>query len=398
MISVGIDVSKGKSTICILKPYGEIVSSPFDVEHTDNSLLELSKMLLRLDGETKVVMEATGAYHMPILSYLKDQGLFVSVINPLVMKEYRCKGLRKAKTDQLDAKMIANYGIDHWFHLVDYTPDSEVYQTLRLLGRQYAHYMRMKIESIQVLSNMMDYTMPGIRTLLKGYSDRNGKNKVADFMEYYWHYDNITKKTESQFVKSYISWAKKRGYHQSESKALKIYALAKNGIPTLRSTSPSTKMLVVEAARVLKEIENTLRTILTQMQELARDLPEYPVVRAMNGVGDVIAPRLIAEIGDVRRFYSRKALIAYAGIDAPPYQSGQFTGSNRHITKRGSATLRKIGYEIMQCLKSFKPPEDAVYLFMMKKESEGKAPKVAKMAALNKFLRIYYARVTEVYT
>ena len=60
-------------------------------------------------------------------------------------------------------------------------------------------------------------------------------------------------------------------------------------------------MLVVEAARVLKEIENTLRTILTQMQELARDLPEYPVVRAMNGVGDVIAPRLIAEIGDVRR-------------------------------------------------------------------------------------------------
>ena len=55
MISVGIDVSKGKSTICILKPYGEIVSSPFDVEHTDNSLLELSKMLLRLDGETKVV-------------------------------------------------------------------------------------------------------------------------------------------------------------------------------------------------------------------------------------------------------------------------------------------------------------------------------------------------------
>ena len=104
---------------------------------------------------------------------------------------------------------------------------------------------------------------------------------------------------------------------------------------------PSTKMLVVEAARVLKEIENTLRTILTQMQELARDLPEYPVVRAMNGVGDVIAPRLIAEIGDVRRFYSRKALIAYAGIDAPPYQSGQFTGSNRHITKRGSASIKK---------------------------------------------------------
>lgn len=30
MISVGIDVAKGKSTVCILKPYGEIVSKPFD--------------------------------------------------------------------------------------------------------------------------------------------------------------------------------------------------------------------------------------------------------------------------------------------------------------------------------------------------------------------------------
>ena len=97
MISVGIDVSKGKSTICILKPYGEIVSSPFDVEHTDNSLLELSKMLLRLDGETKVVMEATGAYHMPILSYLKDQGLFVSVINPSGYERIQVQGTKKGR-------------------------------------------------------------------------------------------------------------------------------------------------------------------------------------------------------------------------------------------------------------------------------------------------------------
>ncbi len=114
----------------------------------------------------------------------------------------------------------------------------------------------------------------------------------------------------------------------------------------------------------------------------------------MNGVGEVLAPRLIAEIGDVRRYHSGKALIAYAGIDAPPYQSGQFVGSK---TKWGSAILRKKGYEIMKSLKSNKPENDAVYLFIKKKESEGKANKVAKIAGLNKFLRIYYARVKEVY-
>ena len=60
--------------------------------------------------------------------------------------------------------------------------------------------------------------------------------------------------------------------------------------------------------------------------------------------------------------------------------------------------MRKIGYEVMKCLKSVKPKEDnAVYLYMLKKEEEGKAKKVAKIAALNKFLRIYYARVKNVY-
>lgn len=156
-------------------------------------------------------------------------------------------------------------------------------------------------------------------------------------------------------------------------------------------------MLVLEAVRVLREIDKTLALILSQMQELAKSLKEYIVVREMGGVGDIIAPSLIAEIGDIRIFHGGKALIVYAGIDAPPYQSGQFTGTRRRISKRGSSTLRKTGFEIMKCLKSIKPENNAVYLFMLKKEAEGKALKVAKIAGLNKFLRIYYARVSEVY-
>ena len=155
-------------------------------------------------------------------------------------------------------------------------------------------------------------------------------------------------------------------------------------------------MLVLEAVRVLSEIDRTLHIILSQMQELARNLKEYDVVRDMPGVGDTLAPRLIAEIGDVRRFYNKKSLIAYAGIDSPPFESGQFVANKRRISKRGSSLLRKTGYEIMKCIKSNKP-DDPVFLYMIKKETEGKAKKVAKIAALNKFLRIYYAKVKEVY-
>ncbi len=398
MISVGIDISKGKSMICILKPYGEVVRKPFEISHTEKDLLELTSMIKGLDGEVRVIMEATGNYHLPVLSFLKEQEVFVSVINPLVMKKYVSTVLRKGKTDKLDSIKIANYGIDHWFHLENQEMREDTYVELRLLGRQYAHYIKMRIESKQALTNMLDYTMPGIKTLLVSRSDKPEKDKLCDFVEKYWHYDNITNKSEKQFVNSYKEWAKKKGYHQSESKAITIYALAQQGIPTLNSNASSTKMLVLEAVRVLREIEKTLYKILSQMQELAKSLREYEVVRKMEGVGEVLAPRLIAEIGDVRRFYSGKALIAYAGIDAPPYQSGQFVGTQRKISKRGSSVLRKTGYEVMKCLKSIKPKEDVVYIFMIKKENEGKAKKVAKMAGLNKFLRIYYARVKEVYS
>lgn len=150
-------------------------------------------------------------------------------------------------------------------------------------------------------------------------------------------------------------------------------------------------MLVNEAVRVLKEVDATLSIILSRMQELAKSLPEYSVVREMGGVGEVLAPKLIAEIGDVRRFHSGKALIAYAGIDTPPYESGRFVGSKRKITKRGSAALRKVGYETMRCIKTHPRPDDSVYQYIVKKEAEGKAKKAAKIAGLNKFLRIYYA-------
>ena len=82
----------------------------------------------------------------------------------------------------------------------------------------------------------------------------------------------------------------------------------------------------------------------------------------MPGVGAVLAPRLIAEIGDIRRFRSASALVAFAGIDAPPFQSGTFTATKRSISKRGSPLLRKTGYELMQCLKRLKPQDSFVFL------------------------------------
>ena len=396
MISVGIDISKGKSMICFLKPYGEVVREAYEIQHSDSELNKLVEDILSFDEEVKVVMEATGIYHLPVLTVLKEHNIFVSVINPLIMKKYSVMGLRKVKTDKMDAIKIANYGIDQWFKLINYEISDTVYSELKILGRQYSHYISMRIASKVSLGNLLDRTMPGIKTLLNNRPDKPEKDKLNDFIKEYWHYDNITKKSEKQFINSYLKWTQKKGYRHSEAKAKQIYALAQESIPTLPSNNASTKMLLLEAVRVLSTIDKTLHIILTQMQELARTLKEYDVVRDMPVVGDTLAPRLIAEIGDIRRFHNKKALIAYAGIDAPPFESGQFVANKRRISKRGSALLRKTGYEVMKCIKSNKP-DDPIYLYMLKKEAEGKSKKVAKIAALNKFLRIYFARVSGAY-
>ena len=163
----------------------------------------------------------------------------------------------------------------------------------------------------------------------------------VDFVKEYWHFDNITHMIEARFITSYNNWAKKQGYQASTEKAKKIYALALDGIPTLTSTTPSTKMLVLEAVKVLHVIDTTLVLILSQMRDLAKTLKEYETVMSMPGVGEILGPRIIAEIGDVRRFHSASALVAYAGLDAPPFQSGNYFAVNRSISKRGSASLRR---------------------------------------------------------
>ena len=240
---------------------------------------------------------------------------------------------------------------------------------------------------------LCDQALPGMQELM---SDHAGRHKLSDFVLRYHHTAHILEMGETRFRKDYCKWAEKKGYRNHERMAALIFATAQNGIPVLPN-APSTQIVITEAIRVLHTVEASRDAILTQMQALAKTLPEYSLVREMPCIGDTLAPRLIAEIGDVRRFHSKRALIAYAGIDAPPYQSGKFCANNRHISKRGNRYLRKTGYEVMQSYVMHKLANDPIFTFIEKKRGEGKSGKLAMVAGLNKFLRVYYGKVTELY-
>ena len=137
MNCVGIDVSKGKSMIAVMRPFGEVVVSPFEVLHTDSELSELARQLNSLDGETRVVMEATGNYHTPVAKLLHDAGLYVSVVNAKLVHGHGHNELRRVKTDKKDSVKLANYGLDRWLALTRYVPEEDTRLLLKNCYRQY---------------------------------------------------------------------------------------------------------------------------------------------------------------------------------------------------------------------------------------------------------------------
>ena len=113
----------------------------------------------------------------------------------------------------------------------------------------------------------------------------------------------------------------------------------------------------------------------------------------MNGVGPTLGPQLMAEIGVVTRFTHRGALTAFANVDPRKNDSGQRSQKSVLTTEKGSPSLRKTLFQIMDGLIRRSPADDPVYAFMDKKRAQGKPYYVYMTAGANRFLRIYYGRI-----
>lgn len=394
MNAVGIDISRGKSMVAVLRPFGEVLMLPFEVGHSNAELNALAEQLKSIEGETRIVMEHTGRYYEPVANTLHNSGLFVSAVNPLLIKEYGGNSLRKVKTDKADAQKIARYALDNWADLRDYTPMDTIRYDLKTLNRQFHLASKQKTASANNLIALLEQTFPGVRKCFDSPVRSDGSQKWVDFVITFWHADCVRKYSKEAFAERYQKWCKRHGYLVRSNTVEKVYNLAKNAV-VLVPKSKTAKVIVKEAAKQLTAISRSVELYRTEMNRLAAMLPEYPVVMQMFGVGDTFGPQLMAEIGDVRRFPRKQSLVAFAGIDPAPNDSGDKYGRNSGTTKRGSPYLRKTLFNIMKCYIQNAPENEPVFQFIDKKRAEGKPYYVYMTAAANKFLRRYYAKVNE---
>ena len=396
MNAVGIDVSKGKSTVTVLQPFGVVIAEPFEVLHTAGELKKLVTFIKSLSGETKVVMEYTGAYYEPIANALYEAGIFVTVVNPIIINDYSTNCVRKVKTDRVDALRIAAFTLDRWLELRKYEPADTIRKTLKVMNRQCLNLNRILVMQKNNLISLLDSVFPGANNLFTSpCRETDGHEKWIDFVLKFPHVDTVAKLSLSAFKAKYHSWCKKEEYRYSEPKAEKIHKYARTLFNTIPPTE-SIKMVISEAAKALNSTLEALGKLHSEMDALSAQLPEYEAVMDMYGVGKILGSQLIAEIGDIRKLHSGKALVAMAGIDPPPHQSGTVDTRSRSISKRGSPALRKTLFQVIGVYLQRQPKDEPVYQFLEKKRTEGKPYKVYMIAAAHKFLRIYYARIKEV--
>ena len=394
MNAVGIDVSKGKSMVCILRPYGEVISSPFEIKHTSSDISNLIDLIKSINGESRVVMEHTGRYYEPLAHQLSQAGLFVSAINPKLIKDFDNNSLRKVKSDKADSVKIARYTLDKWSELKQYSVMDEIRNQLKTMNRQFGFYMKHKTAMKNNLIGILDQTYPSVNTYFDSPARDDGSQKWVDFASTYWHVDCVRKMSLNAFTEHYQKWCKRKKYNFSQVKAEEIYGKAKELVPVLPKDD-LTKKILHQAIDQLDSVSKTVEQLRMLMNETAAKLPEYDIVMNMAGVGPSLGPQLMAEIGDVSRFTHKGAITAFAGVDPGVNESGSYAQKSVPTTKRGSSSLRKTLFQVMDVLVKTHPQDDPVYQFIDKKRAQGKPYYVYMTAGANKFLRIYYGRVKE---
>ena len=386
---VSVDVSKGESHYQGFKELNVRYSNVRKIKHDRQGLNELlnlvKEMEEKLDEEVCVVYEATGVYHRVLKKFLEDNNIKQFIINPLLSAKTRKNdSLRSPKTDKLDPKSIAKTYYNQ--NLFSSSKKQTVYHELRELSRYYEDVLVHIRKDKVAFRAQLDVVFPGYDRL---FEDLYGSVSMT-IIEKYPHPELLEKKS----VKTVSKVIQAKTCHKETvsdamaSKAIEFSKTIYSGCGKDEIEVDILKRLIANLKAHLEEAER----ILNEMILLAQDLPNYAILKSIPGIGDNLAARIIAEIGDMSRFKKYTQLIAYIGIDPRINESGQDDGKHLHITKKGNKRLRCLLYLAVTCSIRLKRDDNKIRDYYIKKmqQSNPMSSKAAKIACANKLVQIIY--------
>ena len=387
---VSIDVSKGKSDYQAFKNLNVKYTGSRSIKHTKEGFDEIvnlvREMEKKLETEVCVVYEATGVYHRVLKKVLEDNNIKQFIINPLLSAKTRKNdSLRCPKTDKLDPKSIAKTYYSHSLH--NSHKQETIYHELRELSRYYEDILVHIRKDKVAFRAQLDIVFPGYDAL---YDDLYGPVALA-VIEKYPHPEMLQKKkinTVSKVIQS------KTCHRQAVSDTMADKAIEYS--KTIYSGCDKDDIEVLILQRFIKKLKEDMaeaeRTI-GEMIKLAQELPDFSIIKSIPGIGDNLAARIIAELGDMTRFKKKNELVAFAGLDPKISESGQNDGNHMHITKKGNKRLRCLLYLAVTCSIRLKRDDNSIKDFYIKKKQQSNpmCSKAAKTACASKLVRIIYS-------
>lgn len=383
---ISLDVSKGSSFYQGFKGLDEPITKPKKIEHNLEGFKELlnlkEKIKKQYNKDCVVIFESTGIYHKPLQTYLDEHDFKYTIISPLLSAKVRKSDIRGTKTDAKDCASIAK--VFYLKELRIYTKIDEIYADLKEKSRYYDFLVdemkRWKIE----FRRLLDIIYPGFDRV---YDDLYG-DFIQTFLLEYSHPEMIRKRrldTIAKFLEKHT--CHKEAYCIRQAQIIKEYA------ENCASGCSSKSYLVNQFDTVIHNLNaqiKHLQIVLEEIIELAKTLPNYDSIANIPGIGENLAARILAEIGDISRFNNVSQLVAFSGVDPQIYQSGQVSGLHLRISKKGNKKLRCLLYLAVTCM--IKTSRDtSIVDFYKKKKADGLASKSALVASMNKLIRIIYS-------
>ncbi|HEO3673222.1 TPA: IS110 family transposase [Streptococcus agalactiae] len=384
MYYIGIDIAKNSHEVCFLDTEGNILDgNSFNIRNNGSGFARLEQMLSRyhLSGDNALVgMEATGHYWLVLYSWFLEKGFEVKVINPLVTDGYRHMQVRKAKTDRIDAEIVAKV-----LRLGEYQETSVLDEDV--LGiRQLCRYRLWLVSSCSDLKRkiiaLLDQVFPEYSHLFSDVFGMASKELLKAYATPEEMLSVSTRKLSKLLEKT------SRG-HFGKPKAMEI--------KTLASQSVGIHLAQDAFAFQIRQMLEQLDFVETQIQDLEQEIQAYmdkldSPVTSVPGVGPVYGAVILSEIGDIHRFPSEKQLVSYSGIDASVHESGDFQASQTHMSKRGSPYLRRAIWGAA-FIASHSDPELTAYYQRLR--ARGKHHSVAVGAVARKLCYILYSVLSE---
>ena len=377
MYFVGIDISKYKHDCFICTETCEVIEENLSFTNTNEGFIQLLNLLKSLDNsqEIRIGFEATGHYGMNLKLFLEKNNYTFMEFNPALVKRFiSTQTLRRTKTDKKDAMLITKYLIS-----VDYKPHPKQFYhkySLKSLSRMREKLVKQRSYYEVQITNVLDIIFPEYKPFFNNDFTKTSfyilnKYKSPDKIKNMKDFDSIRKVSHGKFTSANF---------------IKLKELAKNSI----GISNDIFETELESLLILHSgIEVEINKLETKIKSIIKEL--NPPILSIRGIGIISFAGIISEFGDITRFKSADACVAFAGIEPSISQSGNESHTG-HMVKHGSGHLR---YFLMNAADYVFMHETVFTEFYYKKRSEGKSHRVALTHVAKKLVRIIYKLESE---